>query len=155
MERSNKRIAVLFSSTILVAGLIAMTLGTSAALAATNSSVPPVNLKTDNGSAVVVVDWSPKQIQQGKATEFTINFQDPSSGASLQHTNYNLEVKDANGNTVKSLTDLHSHTGKDVQSITFDKAGNFQLVITLLGLGISMPFDTSKSGTAEASIMVE
>jgi hypothetical protein len=117
-------------------------------------SAPPVNLKTDNESVDITVDWSPQEIQQGSATEFSINFQDPSSGASLEHVNYNLEVKDADGNTVESLTDLHSHTGKDTQTVTFDNSGDFQLAITVIGTGLTMPFDTSKSGTAETPITV-
>lgn len=154
MEGTKKRIAILLSSTILLTGLVAVGSGFSAALAATTPSTPPVHLKTDNGSVGVVVDWSPKEIRQGNAAEFSINFQDPSSGTLLQHVNYNLEVKDATGNTVESLTDQHSHTGKGVQTITFDNAGNFQLTITVLGLGLNKPFDTSKSGTAETSIVV-
>jgi hypothetical protein len=155
MEGTKKRIAVLLSSTILVAGLVAIGSGLSAALAATTSpTTPPVNLKTDNGSVAVIVDWSPKEIRQGNAAQFSINFQDPSSGTLFQHVNYNLEVKDASGNIVKSLTNLHVHTGKDVQTITFDKAGNFKLTITVIGLGLNKPFDTSKSGTAETSVMV-
>lgn len=132
--------------------LVGIGMGFSSALA--QAATPPVNLKTNNGSVSLVVDWSPKQIQQGKPVDITISFQDPSSGTLLQHVNYNLDVKDASGNTVKSLTDLHTHTGKDTQSITLDKTGTFQLTITVLGLGINKPFDTSKSGTAETSVAV-
>ena len=146
MDSTKKRFAVLLSSTILVAGLIAAGFQFSAIFAATT--------KTDNGSVNVSVDWSPKELQQGKAAQFTINFQDPASGMLLKHVNYNLEVKDANGNTIKSLMGLHTHTGNDAQTITFNKAGNLQLVITVLGLGLSMPFDTTKSGTAETPLVV-
>ncbi|UVS69942.1 hypothetical protein [Nitrososphaera viennensis] len=159
MEGTKKRTAVLLlSSAILVAaGLVAIGSGFSAALATTTMttpSVPPVNLKTDNGSVDVVVDWSPKEIQQGQAAEFSINFKDPSSGALLEHVNYSLEVKDAGGNTIESLTDQHVHAGEAVQMITFDNTGDFQLTITVLGTGLEMPFDTSHSGTAATSVMV-
>jgi len=151
MESRNKRITALLSSTIIImTGLILMGSGFSFALAATT---PPINLKTDNGSVVVTVDWSPKEIQQAKDVQFSITLQDPSN-TTLKHVNYNLEVKDANGTTVKSLTNLHSHTGKDVQTITFDEAGDFQLTVTVLGLGLTKPFDTSKSGTAMTPITI-
>lgn len=39
----------------------------------------------------------------------------PSSGESLSHVNYNLEVTDAEGNPVESITDLHIHR----QEMTF------------------------------------
>ena len=154
MESRNKRITALLSSTIIIiimTGLILMGSGFSFALAPTT---PPINLKTDNGSVVVTVEWSPKEIQQAKDVQFSITLQDPSSNTTLQHVNYNLQVKDANGTTVKSLTNLHSHTGKDVQTITFDKAGDFQLTVTVLGLGLTKPFDTSKSGTAMTPITI-
>jgi hypothetical protein len=154
--KGTKQGIVVLSFAILVTGLAAIGSGFSPALAATTTtpSAPPVNLKTDNGSVGIVVDWSPKEIQQGKDTEFSINFQDPSSGALLEHVNYNLEVKDASGNTVTSLTDQHVHMGKAVQKVTFDNSGDFQLVITVLGTGLTKPFDTAKSGTAETSITV-
>jgi hypothetical protein len=155
MGDKKKRIAVLVSSSILVTGLFAIGFTFSSALAAaTTSLVPPVNLKTNNGSVNISIDWSPKELHQGKDIQFTINFKDPSSGVLLQHVNYNLEVKDAQGNTVKSLMGLHTHTGNDVQTISFDKTGNFNLVITVLGTGLTMPFDTAKSGTAETPIVV-
>jgi hypothetical protein len=159
----NGRLAVLLSSTILVAALIAAGSQFSTILAASAASsssspstdaMPPLSLKTNNGSINVSVDWSPKQLQEGKATQFTINFRDPASGASLHHVNYNLEVKDDNGHTIKSLMNLHTHTGNDVQTITFDTKGNFQLVITVLGLGLTTPFDTTKSGTVETALSV-
>lgn len=111
-------------------------------------------MKTDNGSVNVVVDWPSKEIQPGKAVDLSIDFQDPSSGNLLQHVNYNLEVKDASGKTVDSLEGQHSHDGKATQNMMFDNAGNYQLVITVLGTGLTPPFDTSKSGTAEAPLVV-
>jgi hypothetical protein len=152
METMKKRTAIFLTSAILVLGFVEMGAGLSYALAQT--ATPPVNLKTNNGSVALVVDWSPKLIQQGKPVDITISFKDPSSGDLLQHVNYNLDVKDANGGTVKSMMSLHTHTGKDIQSITFDKTGSFQLTITVLGIGITQPFDTSKSGTAETNIAV-
>src|SRR5918911_1949997 len=146
------------SSILLAVGIIA---AGSFGLAATAfgqqpaNSAPPVNLKTDNGSVQIVVDWSPKEIKQGTATQFTISFQDPSTGTPLKHVNYNFEVKDVNSNTtIQSQMAQHVHNGEATQTVTFDKPGNFQLVTTVIGLGLSQPFDTSKSGTAQTTITV-
>jgi hypothetical protein len=49
---------------------------------------------------------------------------------------------------------IYTHTGNDVQTVTFDKTGNFNLVVTVLGTGINPPFDTARSGTAETAITV-
>ena len=148
------------SSILLAVGIIA---GSSFGLTAiafgqqqpANTSTPPVNLKTDNGSVQVVVNWSPKEIKQGAATQFTISFQDPSTGTPLKHVNYNFEVKDANSNTtIQSQMAQHVHGGEASHTVTFDKPGNYHLVMTVIGLGLSQPFDTSKSGTAQTTIAV-
>ncbi|HET6808032.1 MAG TPA: hypothetical protein VFH28_03155 [Nitrososphaera sp.] len=77
-----------------------------------------------------------------------------SSGESLSHVNYNLEAMDGEGNPVESITDLHTYTGNDVQTVTFDKTGSLKLVVTVLGPGINPPFDTARSGAAETAITV-
>ena len=156
MMQKNFRVS---SSIFLAVGIIAA--AGSFGLAATAfgqqpaNSAPPVNLKTDNGSVQIVVNWSPKEIKQGVATQFTISFQDPSTGTPLKHVNYNFEVKDVNSNTtIQSQMAQHVHNGEATQTVTFDKPGNFQLVTTVIGLGLSQPFDTSKSGTAQTTITV-
>ena len=78
----------------------------------------------------------------------------PSSGESLSHVNYNLEAMDGEGNPVESITDLHTYTGNDVQTVTFDKTGSLKLVVTVLGTGINPPFDTARSGAAETAVTV-
>jgi hypothetical protein len=163
-KKETRTNAVLVTSSILLAaGIIAASFGLSAAFGQqttnattpTANSSPPISLKTDNGSVQVVVNWSPKEIKQGTATQFTISFQDPSTGTPLQHVNYNFEVKDANRNTtIQSQMAQHVHNGQATQTVTFDKPGNFQLVTTVIGLGLSQPFDTSKSGTAQTTITV-
>src|SRR5918912_3806838 len=95
-KKDTRTNAVLVSSSILLAaGIIAASFGlstafgqqpTNATTSAANSS-PPVSLKTDNGSVQVIVNWSPKPITQGTATQFKIRFQDPYPGARLQHVN--------------------------------------------------------------------
>jgi hypothetical protein len=53
------------------------------------------------------------------------------------------------------MTDLHTHSGSDVQTVTFDTAGQFNLVVTILGTGIDLSFDTTQSRTAQTAITVE
>jgi hypothetical protein len=52
------------------------------------------------------------------------------------------------------MTDLHTHSGSDVQTVTFDTTGRFNMVVTIIGTGIDPPFDTTQSGTAQTAIMV-
>ena len=52
------------------------------------------------------------------------------------------------------MTNLHTHSGSDMQTVTFDTTGRFNLVVTIIGTGIDPPFDTTQSGTAQATIMV-
>jgi hypothetical protein len=94
------------------------------------------------------------EIEPGQDTEFTLDFQDPSSGESISHVNYNFEIIDENGGTVQSMTDLHTHSGSDEQTVTFDTAGSFNVVATIIGTGLDPPFDTTQSGTAQTVITV-
>ncbi|MGH9955285.1 MAG: hypothetical protein ACREAS_03800 [Nitrososphaera sp.] len=115
----------------------------------------PITVATDNQSVNVLVSWEPTEIEPGEDTEFTLDFQDPSSGESISHVNYNFEIKDQNnGETVQSMTDLHTHSGSDEQTVTFDTTGGFNFVVTIIGTGINPPFDTTQSGTAQTVIPV-
>ncbi len=115
---------------------------------------PPVDTKTDNESVNVVIDWSPEEIEAGKSVEFSLGFQDPTSGQPLSHVNYDVEFMDEAGGVVESEEGVHSHDGSGVHSITFDNTGNFKMVVTVIGIGLTPPYDTTKSGTTELPIMV-
>jgi hypothetical protein len=52
------------------------------------------------------------------------------------------------------MTDLHTHSGSDEQTVTFDTAGSFNVVATIIGTGLDPPFDTTQSGTAQTVITV-
>lgn len=126
------------------------------AAATTTTTMPqPITVATDNQSVNVLISWEPSEIEPGQDTDFTLDFQDPSSGESISHVNYNFEIKDQNnGETVQSMTDLHTHSGSDEQTVTFDTTGGFNFVVTIIGTGINPPFDTTQSGTAQTVIPV-
>jgi hypothetical protein len=124
-------------------------------LTTTTTMPQPVTVATDNQSVNVLISWEPMEIEPGQDTEFTLDFQDPSSGESISHVNYNFEIIDQNnGETVQSMTDLHTHSGSDEQTVAFDTAGSFNMVATIIGTGIDPPFDTTQSGTAQTVITV-
>jgi hypothetical protein len=126
-----------------------------AAATTTATILQPVTVTTDNQSVNVLIRWEPVEIEPGQDTEFKLNFQNPSSGESIRHVNYNFEITDQNnGETVQSMTDLHAHSGTDEQTVTFDTVGSFNLVATIIGTGINRPFDTAQSGTAQTVIPV-
>jgi hypothetical protein len=149
-----------YASLLLLIGALALeTIGFRSAAAQETPSSPsssslPMTLQTDNQSVTVLVNWSPQEIQPGQEVRFMLDFQHPFSGESLPHVNYNFEIMDEQGNIVESMTDLHTHVGNDIQTVTFNDTGNFRLVTTILGTGIEPPFDTTRSGTAESAIMV-
>ena len=146
------------AATIFILAAIIMTASTisapAAATTASTSMPQPVTVATDNQSVNVVISWEPVQIVPGEETQFTLDFQDPSSGESISHVNYNFEVIDQNGGAVESMTDLHTHSGSDEQTVTFDTEGSFNLITTIIGTGIDPPFDTTQSGTAQTVIPV-
>jgi hypothetical protein len=141
------------AATILTLAII-MTASTVAAPAAATTMPQPVTVATDNQSVNVLISWQPMEIEPGQDTAFTLDFQDPSSGEAIDHVNYNFEILDQNGATVQSMTDLHTHSGSDEQTVTFDTAGGFNMVVTVIGTGIDPPFDTTQSGTAQTVIPV-
>ena len=126
------------------------------AAATTTTTMPqPITVATDNQSVNVLISWEPTEIEPGQDTDFTLDFQDPSSGESISHVKYNFEIKDQNnGETVQSMTDLHTHSGSDEQTVTFDTTGGFNFIVTIIGTGIDPPFDTTQSGTAQTVIPV-
>jgi hypothetical protein len=144
----------IFTLTIIIMAASTMTAPALATTAATTMP-QPVTATTDNQSVNVLISWEPTEIEPGQDTEFTLDFQDPSSGDSIPHVNYNFEILDQNnGETVQSMTDLHTHSGSDEQTVTFDTTGSFNFVATIIGTGIDPPFDTTQSGTAQTVITV-
>jgi hypothetical protein len=152
---SSSEAALLLAAVIIAAPfVITLNIATPTAATTTTPSGPPVTAATDNGSMNVLINWEPTEIEPNQDIEFTFDFQDPSSGESISHVNYNFEIIDENGESVQSMTDLHTHSGSDVQTVTFDTTGRFNLVVTIIGTGIDPPFDTTQSGTAQTAIMV-
>lgn len=138
---------------IIIASSLVIT--SNLAIPAAGTTTPaPVTATTDNGSVNVLISWEPSEIVPNQDTQMTLDFQDPSSGESISHVNYNFEIKDENGETVQSMSDLHTHSGSDEQTATFDNNGRYNLVVTIIGTGIDPPFDTTQSGTAETTIAV-
>jgi hypothetical protein len=155
-KKNNNRI--ILAVTIFTLALIMTTsISTAPSVATTTTTTmpQPVTVATDNQSVNVLISWEPMEIEPGQDTEFTLDFQDPASGESISHVNYNFEIIDQNnGETVQSMTDLHTHSGSDEQTVTFDTTGGFNFVVTIIGTGIDPPFDTTQSGTAQTVIPV-
>jgi hypothetical protein len=149
---------IIAAATIFTLAIMMATSTMAAPAAATTTTATmqqPVTASTDNQSVNVLISWEPAVIEPGQDTEFTLDFQDPSSGESIDHVNYNFEIVDQNsGETVESMTDLHTHSGSDEQTVTFDNTGGFNFVVTIIGTGIDPPFDTTQSGTAQTVIPI-
>jgi hypothetical protein len=157
LNRKNNMRVITAAATIFTLAIMMATSNMVAppAAATTTTMSQPITVATDNQSVNVLVSWEPMEIEPGQDTEFTLDFQDPSSGESISHVNYNFEIIDQNnGETVQSMTDLHTHSGSDEQTVTFDTTGGFNFVVTIIGTGINPPFDTTQSGTAQTVIPV-
>ena len=138
-------------SGLLVSGIA----GTSRSAAAQESEeMQPLTVKTDNNSVNVIIRWSPQEIEPGQKVTFTVDYRDASTDQSLAHVNHDFKVTDESGQVVESATGLHTHSGGDIHTVTFDKTGNFNVAVTILGLGINPPFDTTRSGTAQTAVVV-
>ncbi len=155
-KKNNNRI-ILAATIFTLALIMTASISTAPSVATTTTTTmpQPVTVATDNQSVNVLISWEPMEIEPGQDTEFTLDFQDPSSGESISHVNYNFEIIDQNnGETVQSMTDLHTHSGFDEQTVMFDTTGGFNFVVTIIGIGIDPPFDTTQSGTAQTVIPV-
>ena len=155
-DKKNNDCIILAATIFTLALIMSASISTTPSVATATTTMPqPVTVATDNQSVNVLISWEPMEIEPGQDTEFTLDFQDPSSGESISHVNYNFEIKDQNnGETVQSMTDLHTHSGSDEQTVMFDTTGGFNFVVTIIGIGIDPPFDTTQSGTAQTVIPV-
>jgi hypothetical protein len=157
-NNKNNRGAIGIISTLLTLAIMTAAptlIPPAVATTTTLSMAQPVTVTTDNQFVNVLISWEPSEIEPGQDTQFTLNFQDPSTGESIRHVNYNFEIKGKNnGGTIHSMTGLHSHSGTDEQTVTFDTTGSYNLIATIIGTGIDPPFDTTKSGAAQTVINV-
>ena len=143
------------ASTLILVTLLFFSAIPSNQFALAQSTSPPVTVETDNNSVSIIVNWTPEEIQAGEDVDFSLEFQNPTTGQTLSHVNYELKVIDPNsGETIKSMDGIHTHSGQDAQTVKIDNMGDFALEITVIGLGINQPFDTSRSGTAQTAIVV-
>ena len=152
---SSSSVALVLAVVVTALAPFVIILNIASPSAATTTTPPSaVTATTDNQSVNVLINWEPTEIQLHEGTEFSLDFQDPSSGDSIRHVNYNFEIIDENGESLESMTDLHAHGGSDEQTVTFHTPGNFNLVLTILGTGMDTPFDTTQSGTAQTVLRV-
>ena len=152
---SSSSVALVLAVVVTALAPFVIILNIASPSAATTTTPPSaVTATTDNQSVNVLINWEPTEIQLHEGTEFSLDFQDPSSGESIRHVNYNFEIIDENGETFESMTDLHAHGGSDEQTVTFHTPGSFNLVVTILGTGMDTPFDTTQSGTAQTVVRV-
>src|SRR5688572_7714629 len=82
------------AATIFTLAILVTSASTMAPPAAATTMPQPVTAATDNQSVNVLISWQPMEIEPGQDTEFTLDFQDPSSGESIPHVNYNFEITD-------------------------------------------------------------
>jgi len=124
------------------------------AAAQESEAMQPITIKTDNDSVNILVSWEPQEIEPGQEVDFFVNYRDASSGQSLTHVNHDFKITDESGQVIESATGLHTHSGGDIHTVTFGETGNFNLEVTIIGLGLEPPYDTTRSGTAETAIVV-
>ena len=113
----------------------------------------PATVKTDNESTEIQINA--KDLVSSTPTKFFIEFRHPFSSMPLQHVNYNIEVSDSSGNAIYSEDNLHTHIGQNEHEITFNSAGEHDIKIDVLGIGIDPPFDTTRSGIATVPVTVK
>ncbi|MGI0016049.1 MAG: hypothetical protein ACREBU_21725 [Nitrososphaera sp.] len=156
--RSTTKLAIIAALFAILSGTLFVSahgFGALESAAAQESEVmSPLTLKTDNGSVNVIVSWEPQEIEPGQEVTFIVDYRDAVSGEPLTHVNHDFKIMDESGQVIKSATGLHTHSGGDIHTATFGQTGNYELEVTILGLGIDPPFDTTRSGTAQTAIVV-
>jgi hypothetical protein len=114
----------------------------------------PATVKTDNESTEIQININ-QDLVSSTPTKFFVEFRHPFSSMPLQHVNYNIEVSDSSGNPIYSEDNLHTHIGQNEHEITFNSAGEHNIKIDVLGIGIDPPFDTTRSGIAIVPLTVK
>ncbi len=156
MASSTTKLAIVAALSAIFSGILAS--GNFFALqpvaAQESEEMSPLTLKTDNDSVNVIVRWNPQEIEPGQEVTFIVDYRDAVTDEPLTHINHDFEITDESGQVVESATGLHTHSGGDIHTVTFDQTGNLELEVTIIGLGLNPPFDTTRSGTAQTAIVV-
>jgi hypothetical protein len=96
----------------------------------------------------------PQEIEPGQEVTFVVDYRDALTDEPLTHINHDFEIADESGQVIESAPGLHTHSGGDIHTVTFDETGNFNLEVRIIGLGLNPPFDTTRSGSAQTAIVV-
>ncbi|HLG36538.1 MAG TPA: hypothetical protein VI338_00250 [Nitrososphaera sp.] len=158
MRNSAIKLTIVVALFTILSGPVLVTDDATSALesadAQESEEMTPLTLKTDNDSVNVIVSWRPQEIEPGQEVTFLVNYRDAVSDQPLMHINHDFKITDESGQVIESATGLHTHSGGDIHTVTFSQTGNFKLEVTILGLGLDPPFDTTRSGAAETAIVV-
>jgi len=124
-----------------------------------SEEMPMISIQTDNGSTNVEISIENAKLEgnqlivdQPQVVTLNLRFLD-SSGAPIEHVNYNFVITDANGNTVHKIHEAHAHDATSSYSLLFSNTGSFTITIDVEGAG-APPYDTSYGGTASSMITV-
>jgi hypothetical protein len=133
----------------------------SASYASVNTT--STDLLSDTGGIHASVEWSPTTILLNTESSAKFNFTDAFSGGTLNaDVMYDLSVRDSNGTQVFEKKGLTAKNSQDTQTIPFQAAGTYQLVLEVTGLqtpaeqqsGSPLPVDSTRNGIARGTVVV-
>ncbi|MGI0037458.1 MAG: hypothetical protein ACRD99_03785, partial [Nitrososphaera sp.] len=93
------------------------------AAAQETEAMQPITLKTDNGSVNIILRWEPQEIELAQEVSFIVDYRDALSDQPLTHVNHDFKIVDESGQVIESATGLHTHSGGDIHTVTFDQTG--------------------------------
>lgn len=122
---------------------------------------PKMMIPTDNGSMFVEISIEKARVIDNALMldapqEVTIDavFLNPGAFEPIMYINYDYQITDEVGNIVVRKTNLQAQDGIDTRTVTFADTGSFTITVEVKGRGLSEPYDTSRSGTANVMITV-
>jgi len=111
-------------------------------------------LQTLNGAVDIQLEMDKNSLDVETPSHFTIKFNDPETGESLDDVNYSFSIEDLDGNKIVNNQNQLAETGTDIQSVQFSRPGSVTVIIDVNGIGTESPNDTKYTGTTSAVITV-
>jgi hypothetical protein len=111
---------------------------------------------TETGNVLVLLQWTPQQLNANTKSTLTLSFRDGFSGEAIgANVNYNLRILDNNGTEVYTQTGLMAEGGTSTQSIDFPANENYRIQVEVTGIARDgQSLDQTRNGIARGVVVV-
>lgn len=92
---------------------------------------PPLGpTATARGTYEIELDWDPAEIRPDGAVVFGVTMTD-STGFPLERVNYDMVIKDSDGNVIQEFKNQNAELGVATHEVTFNSSGRMIVTVTL------------------------